>query len=319
MKGKYEIRISNNRVGYTLLIERNVTILTGESGIGKSSLVRLIQNYEEYGSKSGVNIKCKKPCRTISSNLDWEERLSKIHNSIIFIDEGRDFLRTHEFAKAINGNDNYFVFITREELPQIPYSVEAILTLNETVHRQKRIYSKSYPCYSYLNNFAIRISNVESLITEDTNAGFQMYDAIAAKFGKKCDAAGGKTLIAQKINDNFGKKQLVIADGAAFGSEIRKIAKYMEDYPNMIELYLPESFEWLLLKSGIINDSSVLRILDNPSQYIDSAKYVSWERFFTDLLIQKTKTTPLEYKKETLNKAYLTEANISRVVKAIED
>lgn len=168
MKGKYEIKISNNKVGYTLLIERNVTILTGESGIGKSSLVRLIQNYEEYGKKSGVTVKCKKPCRTITSNQDWEDRINKIHNSIIFIDEGKEFLRSQEFAKAIDGSDNYYVLITREGLSQIPYSVDAILSLKETVHRNKRVYSKSYPCYAYLQDFKARISDIDLVITEDT-------------------------------------------------------------------------------------------------------------------------------------------------------
>ena len=148
-------------MGYTLLIERNVTILTGESGIGKSSLVRLIQNYEEYGKKSGVTVKCKKPCRTITSNQDWEYRINKIHNSIIFIDEGKEFLRSQEFANAIDG----------------------------TVHRNKRVYSKSYPCYAYLQDFKARISDIDLVITEDTNAGFQMYDAISKRHKKQCESA----------------------------------------------------------------------------------------------------------------------------------
>ena len=319
MKGKYEIKISNNKVGYTLLIERNVTILTGESGIGKSSLVRLIQNYEEYGKKSGVTVKCKKPCRTITSNQDWKDRINKIHNSIIFIDEGKEFLRSQEFAKAIDGSDNYFVLITREGLSQIPYSVDAILSLKETVHRNKRVYSKSYPCYAYLQDFKARISDIDLVITEDTNAGFQMYDAISKRHKKQCESAEGKSSIARKLDENNDARCLVIADGAAFGSEIRKIARYMEENPEMMELYLPESFEWLILKSGIINNTSVQKILINPSRYIDSSKYLSWERYFTELLINTSRGTILEYRKEKLNKAYLSTKNINKVIRAIEN
>ena len=41
-------RVSNNRVSYTLELERNITILTGESGFGKTAQTRLVQNcYEE--------------------------------------------------------------------------------------------------------------------------------------------------------------------------------------------------------------------------------------------------------------------------------
>ena len=307
MNGKYEVKIANKRVGYTLQIERNITILTGESGIGKTSIVRLVQNYEEYGKKSGVSISCKRPCRTISSNQDWEDKLGKIHNSIIFIDEGRDFLRSHEFASSIENNDNYFVLITREGLPQLAYSVEAILSLKETVRRDNRIYSKTYPCYSYLQDMELQMKTVDKMVTEDSNAGFQMYNAVAERFGRKCESAGGKSSIALKLSMEESGKSLVIADGAAFGSEINKIAKFIDKNPNRADIYLPESFEWLLLKSGIVNAAMLGEILENPAKYIYSEQYTSWERYFTDLLIELTKGTALAYRKDRLNKAYLVE------------
>ena len=318
MKGKYEITISNNKVAYTLNIERNITILTGESGIGKSSLVRLVQSYEEYGKKSAVTVKCRRPCRTITSNQDWQDRLNKIHSSIIFIDEGKDFLRTHEFAKAIEGNDNYFVLVTREGLPQLSYSVDAILSLRETVHRKKRVYSKTYKCYSYLKDFSIIINNTDQILTEDSHSGYEMYKAIADRYNKPCISAHGKSNISLMIDDDTQDKKIVIADGAAFGSEIRKVAKYMEDYPDTVSLYLPECFEWLILKSGIINDEKVKKILKDPMRYIESADFLSWERYFTDLLIETAKGTQLAYKKDSLNKAYLQDSNVDKVIKAIE-
>ena len=113
MKGKYTVKINNSRVSYTLELERNITILTGDSGTGKSSIRRLVHDYEEYGRKSGVSIKSKVPCRTIISDEDWEYKLSRITNSIIFIDEGHGFIKSKEFAEAISGNDNYFVLITK--------------------------------------------------------------------------------------------------------------------------------------------------------------------------------------------------------------
>ena len=144
VKGKYKIRVSNSRVAYTLELEKNITILTGESGIGKTVLVRLIQNYEEAGKQSGVSVQCKVPCRSITSDDGWETRLSAIHNSIIFIDEGRKFLKTKAFADAVAGSDNYFVLITRESLPQIPNSVRSILTLRNTRKIGSKHYSRAY-------------------------------------------------------------------------------------------------------------------------------------------------------------------------------
>ena len=46
------------------------------------------------------------------------------------------------------------------------------------------------------------------------------------------------------------------------------------------------SFEWLLLSTKEIPEVKVETILQNPEEYIDSKEYVSWERYFTDLLIE---------------------------------
>lgn len=42
--------------------------------------------------------------------------------------------------------------------------------------------------------------------------------------------------------------------------------------------------------------------LKNPSDYTESTKYLSWERYFTHVLEEHTKGTELEYHKKKLNK-----------------
>ena len=76
-----------------------------------------------------------------------------------------------------------------------------------------------------------------------------------------------------------------------------------------IKLYLPESFEWIILSSGLLEDKEVKAILEAPENYIESQTYFSWERFFTKLLVDKTEGTYLKYQKSKLNTAYLHEKN----------
>lgn len=83
-------------------------------------------------------------------------------------------------------------------------------------------------------------------------------------------------------------------------------------------LYLPESFEWLILKSGIIEGGEIKYILENPGEYIESRKYFSWERFFTALLIKKTENTYLKYAKRNLNPVYLSEKLRGKILNVIE-
>ena len=73
-----------------------------------------------------------------------------------------------------------------------------------------------------------------------------------------------------------------------------------------LTLYVPESFEWLILQSGVVEDKEIKEILNHPSDYIDSQEYMSWERFFTALLIKKTRKSYLQYTKKKLNPVYQT-------------
>lgn len=99
------------------------------------------------------------------------------------------------------------------------------------------------------------------------------------------------------------KKILIIADGAAFGPEMDTVMKKI-NLSNGMAIYLPESFEWLILKSDVIRDKDIAEVLDHPSDFIESKEYMSWERFFTALLVDKTKDTYLRYSKSKLNDAY---------------
>lgn len=47
-----------------------------------------------------------------------------------------------------------------------------------------------------------------------------------------------------------------------------------------IKLYLPESFEWIILSSELLEDKEIKDIMDKPENYIESQEYFSWEQIF---------------------------------------
>lgn len=97
---------------------------------------------------------------------------------------------------------------------------------------------------------------------------------------------------------------LVIADGAAIGSEMNELYQLMCHKPT-IKCYLPESFEWIVLKSGVVGGKIVQDILGHPEDFVESQKYFSWEHFFVALLVEHTQDSYLKYSKSKLNGAYL--------------
>ena len=54
-------------------------------------MLGMLRDYEELGAQSGVAVQCDKPCRTLTSR-DWESQLSRMKDSIVFVDEGNAFV-----------------------------------------------------------------------------------------------------------------------------------------------------------------------------------------------------------------------------------
>ena len=302
MKGIHKVVVGTKYLKYEFELRRNLTIIRGNSATGKTTLVDMIRTHMNDGESGPVTLNCDKSCYVVEGNL-WKGQLDNIQDSIVFIDEGNEFVRTKDFARAIQQTDNYYVIVTREGLPALPYSVEEVYgirtsgkygTLKQSYHSFYRIYPDS----------TTEKIKPEKILTEDSNSGYQFFDAVCAEHQMQCDTANGKSNVFSYLKAHRDEKILVIADGAAFGPEMDRVLQLVQTRKNLA-LYLPESFEWLILSSGILKDAETTQILQTPSGYIDSKEYFSWERYFTALLIEKAAGTYLNYTKKTLNEAYL--------------
>lgn len=316
MKGSHRIIVESKKVKYDFIVKRNITILTGDSGSGKTVLIDLIRDYRRYGSDSGVFLSCDCECRTLD-NEDWERQLQETSNSIIFIDEGNRFLVTKRFAELVQKSDNYFVLATREKLPMLPYSIKEIYGFRKSgkFHTAKQTYNEIYNLYGEISEN--KIIEPQFVITEDSNSGYEFFSELSKEKNIKCISSNGKSNIIKSMQENCNIEgtTLVIVDGAAFGSEMRDVSEYVQIVENTI-LYAPESFEWILLSANVIPGIKIDSILQSPEKYIDSKKYVSWERFFTDLLITETQDDPIwTYSKKKLAKMYLS-SKVRNAVKA---
>lgn len=312
MKGSYRIVVSNAKIRYDFTIRRNITIVKGDSATGKTTLVEMIREYDESGINSGITLNCEKNCHVLAGK-NWKLLLSVMHETIIFIDEDNAFLPTKEFAEAIRESDNYYVIVTREGLPGLPYSAEEIYGIRESgkYASLKQTYNEFYHIYGKEEHQ--KTIQPECVIVEDSNAGYEFFMGLSSNHKYSVISAGGKSNIFEKVIKNQDNYVLVIADGAAFGPEMDRVMKIVKRREGLM-LYLPESFEWLILKSGIINSKNLQDILNQPENFIESREFFSWERFFTNVLVTITKNTYLQYTKRKLNSAYLNKNFSSKIL-----
>lgn len=109
MKGAIRIRVKNSRNEYDFTLKRNITVLRGDSGIGKTTLYEMIREYNRFGRReSGITLSCDKPVVVLEGN-DWEKDLASIRNSIVVIDEGSKFIDSKDFAEKVKGSSNYYL------------------------------------------------------------------------------------------------------------------------------------------------------------------------------------------------------------------
>ena len=319
MRGPIKVDVRDRRVRYELDLERSITVVRGDSGTGKTTLFELIRDAES-DPDSGITISCDHPCVALS-NYDWQARLSKTKDSVVFVDEGLKGIGGNEFASLAKKTGNFFVIFNREPLFNLPYSVNAIYqmkTSGKKLHKLEPVYR---PNSKHLYDPSQSRTNEDYtvVLVEDKKSGFEFYSArFMDSTNLTCESAGSKTKIYSWLMKHETGRVFVIADGAAFGPEAERVLKLQSQFPDRLSVCLPESFEWLLLKALFANNKMVASALESTPQHVDSKQYLSWEQYFTRLLMDVSgEIRGMRYRKSKLAKAYLSPANADKVMRLI--
>ena len=300
MKGSYDFEVSNGDLFFKFTIKRNITILKGDSATGKSTLLDLLNTYSNNGPASGVSVKTNANYYVYlgnESDRTWKDRIEEKKNTIIFIEENSRFIFGRYFAKILKQSGNYFVFVTRNPIGTLSYSTKEIYGLYSyySEEKLKQIYE-----FEELYSNTLKINPVfDLIITEDSNAGNDFFKLLYKDY--KVLSGGGNASVVKVLQETTETNVLCIVDGAAYGAHIYK--------ERNITIWLPESFEFILLKAGVISFAGLDKILENSSDYIECKDYVSWERFFTALAQQYGSN----YKKEKLPNYYKNDIFIEKV------
>ena len=84
MIGAVHVVVRNKRNSYDFTLWRNITLLQGDSGTGKTTLYEMIRAYSDSGNdNSGVKITCDKNI-VVLEGQSWEEQLENLRNSIVY-------------------------------------------------------------------------------------------------------------------------------------------------------------------------------------------------------------------------------------------
>ncbi len=318
MLGQYRVLIENAYVRYEFIIKRNITVIRGQSATGKTTLFEMVRSHQEQ-EESGISVQCDVPLVSVYGK-DWERRISETTGAIIFLDEQSRFVKSKDFAKAVRHSDNYYVIISREKLSELPYSVDEIYGIR--TRGKYAGFVGEFTTNEFYHIYGERPTSVfkpDAIIAEDSNSGYEFWREVCGK--KRCFSAEGKTQVLgalRKLGVD-GQKYLVIVDGAAFGAEMEEVMQYIKYANPAIEIFAPESFEYLILTSALCRRFGVEKQCKETYDYADSAKYFSWERFYTTLLTEVTKDTEMQYGKSRLNLYFISERNQKMILETLPE
>ena len=89
----------------------------------------MLRQEQKFGASSGIDLICEVSCKILEGE-NWKLILENAADTIFFIDNGNTFINTEEFAAAVKKSNSYFVLITRENLHNLPESVDEIYGLH---------------------------------------------------------------------------------------------------------------------------------------------------------------------------------------------
>lgn len=314
MTGTYDLTISSMFEGrpitYKLRVERNITILRGNSATGKTTICEIVRRNVDTGDNTRYKIGIK-PLQTtnettkvgyLTDGMYNANMLKMWKNTIFFVDEEYTFYQSNDFMQKLKESGNYVVLITRNDikLAQLPIAVSSILTLDKVTETQYETCLRHKALCFYGKQSNRSLGRMLEVYVEDTGTGLDFFSSgIKSLYNKDiCKTAYGAPGVKNVISNlQSGAVGVVfIVDQATFGAYIEEVLALIEGED--IFICLPESFEWLLLHSPVFKDDPEVRhALQCPYLAIDSAKYTSWERYFTSLLKRACNRYGLAYNK----------------------
>lgn len=295
MTGRYEIILTerNHNLTYRLVLDRQVTILKGNSGTGKSTLYNLaLKLRKTKGADNSLHCNLLDKLTFLEAE-DWDEQIKKRHNRIFLVDEFESrTVASKAFAEAVTHSDNYFLIISRSGcLNYLTYSVNSVYELQATKTGKETI-------DSFVSRYVNTSQSIKPdyVVTEDEKAGYQMYANIL-----NCPvvSAKGKDKVFDTVKPllDSGNTVFVIADGAAFGAGITRLFPMFSGKDLFV--FTPECFEWLVLTY-----SKFKHLLDEgfyePWNYCDTKKYISYEPYYYDILKRLCAGLNMKYDKSNL-------------------
>lgn len=216
----------------TFNITGKFNVIIGKSGSGKTDLTRIAELFCRTNSDKVLK---PKPIYTNLRNID--NLINNVHNSLFVIDEGFSKEEIDSWVPRMKESDNYYIFITRDGIAEVPYGINSIFELKgERKHYYMEPVFNSDVCTRNIAKF-------DYIITEDSKIGFKLVE-LAVNGKNEVISSSGKDNIVSEILKNKGLG-LILFDKCGIGNNFFDL--FLLQRQGRCILFDKESFEYEIL------------------------------------------------------------------------
>lgn len=286
------VEIVSDLFTFSHQFEHRLSIIIGNSGVGKSSLRQLLTNNPDDPDTyiAGVQVNATYPVIDARSTT-WKDVIVMEKDKIIIFDD----LSVVESAKfsdmysqyAIK-NNLWFIIINRSEsIGQDNFKGRRLSYAVSDIYEMKEYKEKHWLVPAYKLKFVTEDTIFSTCITEDTASGFAFVAALFSN-SKVYHSSNGKSSLCEDIESISGKPTIVFADLASFGCHISEF--YNKFYAS--DVYLVKDyycFEELLVNTNLFCKNDLDKL------YSAKNMFLSDERYYEYVIKELSKEKPFAY------------------------
>lgn len=289
MVGEHTLVVENRKVRYEITIKHKLNIIIGESGTGKTLMCKMLNEGVKLRGGTPIRVKSDLKVTTVES---LEELKSVVFTGyqLVVIDE--IYFKNmvygdsgESIARLVKDKDVYCIFITREHgFTCLPVDVYACYRFSSSMKS-----NKTFVCNEQLYDWSdIDTLRPSYVYTEDTGVGETFFSkTLPNALVRGVGGTGNFKKLLSTLKTSNSDSVFLVADGCAFGMLMPIYLELRKEVNYRLKLFLPPSFEYLILASGIIPKVDMNRLI-NAYSYSRIEKYMSLEKYYEDYLSEVT-------------------------------
>lgn len=258
-----------------LRLKDKITVLTGESASGKSTLHKVLR------SPADARLIVVSDNRFNIMFLDSDQTLRLVTRSGLFdeyniyiIDENTIDFDDNLAIMMQKSPDTYFIVITRTELRNLNYSITALKQLVTEKDGISRLHN--HMGIAKRTRYELEYNRPSICIIEDKGKAFEWFKSLFERSGIEMDlTCGGKEQVCDTAIEYLSKTNgyiLLIFDECSFGSCYKKLENIIEKFGNRLFILSNyKSWEYLILRSNFYR--SQMRQYDIDSEVFEEKFY----------------------------------------------